>query len=406
MLIKAIQDMLRFKTQTIKEIDRELAARSIDENAFKTKEIREFVIELKKQLKGSPENLVEWFQTAYFNLCKQIYETLIGVLLPKKVQNFEDAKKEAGHLTQLMIDFVGLTGIIDVVATAFSATLIRNIVHIARLFQATFGLDRWVSAVIEPALKPGFLNILRAGWNAQFPTEIPSPSDLIRFVVRESFPLDRLPEAPKEFVEYMKQWGFDEKWARAYWWAHWELPARTWIDDALHRGIISEKEWAEYIKWHDYAPFPRPGISKSDIEILRGLRKELIPRVDIRRGWEYGLISDRQLVEHYKKLGYEDDAELMAEIQKRIALDAERAAIARAAGRLFRETIEAADEKLRKGEITEDMRNRIVSAARREFEKELESLKYPKMIRDLWIRRYEIEAKVKSRPWELVEEAS
>ena len=47
-------------------------------------------------------------------------------------------------------------------------------------------------------------------------------------------------------------------------------------------------------------------------------------------------------------------------------------AIARAAGRLYRETIETADEKLRKGQITEDMRNRIVSAARREFEKELE----------------------------------
>lgn len=138
---------------------------------------------------------------------------------------------------------------------------------------------------------------------------IPGPSDLIRFVVREVI-------TPGDFNKWMARQGYSEDWAKAYWDAHWELPARTWIDEWFHRTGGSEEVWEAYMIWHDYSPKPRREGFPSDIDIIRALRKTLIPRVDLRYGWEWGRITDDEFVEWYRKLGYEDDAELMAEIQK------------------------------------------------------------------------------------------
>jgi len=153
--------------------------------------------------------------------------------------------------------------------------------------------------------------------------EIPGPGDLIRFVVREVI-------VYKEFEGWMAKQGFGVFFSKAFWEAHWVLPAPTQIFDAYHRGLISADERDKYIVWHDFKPEPRPDIEKSDLEIIAGLIKTLIPRVDLRRGWELGAISDEDLEERYRWLGYEDDAPLMAAIQKAVAMDAEIGDIRRA----------------------------------------------------------------------------
>jgi len=176
----------------------------------------------------------------------------------------------------------------------------------------------------------GFKDVmLRQGWHPDVVDEmlnlawqIPGPADLIRFVVREVI-------TPDAFIEQMYKQGYGAGWAGAYWDAHFVLPAYGDLVDAFHRGVLTDAELRKFIFWHDYQPTARPGISKSDVEILRGLTKTLIPRVDLRRAWAQGELTDAQLEVRYELLGFEDDSALLARIQRTIALTAERSGLAR-----------------------------------------------------------------------------
>jgi len=143
--------------------------------------------------------------------------------------------------------------------------------------------------------------------------EVPGPGDLIRFVVREVI-------KPEIFTEFMGKQGFAPLISEWFWEAHWMLPGRGEIVDAFHRGILTKEERDAYMILHDFKPEPRPGIKVSDLNIVAGIAKTLIPRVDLRYGWEMGDISDTDLEDRYRWLGYEDDAVLMADIQRSRAL--------------------------------------------------------------------------------------
>ena len=148
---------------------------------------------------------------------------------------------------------------------------------------ARFGYeDKWIDAE------------LKSWW------VIPSISDLITFVVREVI-------SPEDFYSWASKQGLSEYWAKNYWEAHWRLPSFENLREAWWRGIISEEEFRKYVVWHDYKPEPRPGISKSDLDIMNELSYELPGKIDLRWMWRWGKITEEEFRDLLAKTGLHPD---------------------------------------------------------------------------------------------------
>lgn len=140
----------------------------------------------------------------------------------------------------------------------------------------------------------------------------PTPSDIVRFLVRDAYDeavvresgLDTDFEA-KYNRDAFDRVGVSEELARLYWRAHWQLPSPTQGYEMVHRGLIDIPQLQSLLKQADYAP--------GYVQHLIDIAYNVPGRIDLRRMWETGSITDRaELVTRYKHLGYNDaDAELL-----------------------------------------------------------------------------------------------
>lgn len=174
---------------------------------------------------------------------------------------------------------------------------------------------------------------------------IPPVSDLIRMAVREVFSpvlrqkytLDE--DFPEEFAYWAKKAGLSEVWARAYWAAHWDLPSMTQGYEMLHRlhpDLISWKSQAlrnmgiepsnvatdldtlrELARMQDIAPYWR--------DRLIAISYAPLTRVDIRRMYKLGVLTEDDVYFCYRELGYDDvNARRLTEFTKIEAIESER----------------------------------------------------------------------------------
>ena len=165
----------------------------------------------------------------------------------------------------------------------------------------------------------------------------PSPTDFIRFAVREVFTEDKetqealSAEFPEDIVPYAEKAGMRKDVLEWYWKAHWELPSPSQVYEMLHRlnpdvlavrgeaykemgldlsKLETTKETVEfYLKQADY--------DKRWRQRLLAISYNPLTRVDLRRIYELGLIDDNELLARLMEVGYtKKDAELMVEFYK------------------------------------------------------------------------------------------
>jgi len=176
------------------------------------------------------------------------------------------------------------------------------------------------------------INILRKlSWT------YPSPTDFIRFAVRDVFVEDKKvkevleAEFPEPIVPYAEKAGMSRDVLMWYWKAHWELPSPTQVYEMLHRlnpkvlevrgdayksmdldveKLKTDLETVKfYLKQADY--------DKRWRERLVAISYSPLTRVDLRRIYALGLIDDAELKARIMELGYtEKDAELIMEFYK------------------------------------------------------------------------------------------
>jgi hypothetical protein len=184
--------------------------------------------------------------------------------------------------------------------------------------------------------------------NAMFQNAIPGMADLIRFMVREVYREDivrlyRMDEDyPPQIEEHAARHGYSAWWCKAYWRAHWELPSVTQGYEMFHREVIDKPTLETLMRTLDIMPFWR--------DKLIQISYNLIPRVDLRRAWEAGVITDEELERRMRWTGYSpEDARIEVQTQKRVALQAEINDLERLVERRFRKgfiTIEQARKEL------------------------------------------------------------
>lgn len=145
---------------------------------------------------------------------------------------------------------------------------------------------------------------------------LPSVTSLVSFSVREAYD-DHIVQKygldegfPEEFATAASQQGLEREDALRYWRSHWRLPSPTQGYRMLWRNLLSLDELDELLRVNDYMPFYR--------DKLRDIAYLVPGRIDLRRFYQAGLITEAEVFEGYKKLGYTDEtARWQTEFAKR-----------------------------------------------------------------------------------------
>jgi hypothetical protein len=142
--------------------------------------------------------------------------------------------------------------------------------------------------------------------------QIPGPGDLISMAVREAW--DDTVSArfsydvglPEPFVEWMTKQGYSADWCKRYWRQHWVLPGVSQAYEMLHRlrpGVsetpFTADDMASLLKTADIPEFFR--------DRLVAISYNPYTRVDVRRLYGTGVITESQVKSNYLDLGYDEE---------------------------------------------------------------------------------------------------
>ena len=197
-----------------------------------------------------------------------------------------------------------------IVAEASSLGIIRSVGEAIQSFIWANGLGSFSPLAFTPQMQASLNPYLTRHYNARATAQLPPVTDIIRFQLREVFLEGRREElvgdeARPVYDQAMKEWGFDKFWADSYWGAHWQLPSITQLNEMLFRGVISRETWGNYVRFNDFVP--------AQIDNLARISYSPFTRVDSRRMYRLGVLTDQELLQSYADVGYYADTEESAD---------------------------------------------------------------------------------------------
>ena len=176
-------------------------------------------------------------------------------------------------------------------------------------------------------------------WLSDIIWDYPSPSDFIRFSVRDVFTKDEkikealMTEFPEDIVDKAEKAGLKREHLMWYWMAHWELPSPTQVYEMLHRfhpdvlkvrGEAYKEMGLDLDKLRLTLDDVKTYLRQADYDVrwrerLVGISFSPLTRVDLRRIYTLGLIDDNELKARLMEIGYTaKDAELLMEFYRNL----------------------------------------------------------------------------------------
>ena len=337
---------------------------------------------------------------------------------------------------------LGLLYSIGVITEVASLGQVDTLVDAIDNVVTNLGIDDIIKPLFTAPTYAALTIPTRQYWMSVFKPTVPPIEDLRLMAVREAFPVETRVEQFAEMQRWGAYHGLDEFWAERYLMAGYErMDVRT-AQDMFYWRLWDEAELRRFLSIADIHP--------DDHDAIISTLWRNPTRYERRHGYIMGVYDTEDLEEYFHRDGLSDeDSKTATAAMTAYALNAERNAVARAAGRIYRETLEELQEKIQElggalseavgvameteealeagvGGVTQAdataaarsisrLRAELAAWKRRaepvrvkaeaELRAELATLKLTGERQDLWVRRYAMEAKVKSRPWELLEEA-
>lgn len=148
---------------------------------------------------------------------------------------------------------------------------------------------------------------------------MPSPQDLITFAVRDVYTPETIEEyelykdIPQKYLDEASKVGLTEDFAKKYWGIHWQLPARTQVEEMLHRKVLkpdgtpfTPEDFATFLRVNDVSPYWR--------NMLEQISYRPLTRTDVRRMFELNVMDKAAVTKAFEDEGYSpENAKLMTD---------------------------------------------------------------------------------------------
>jgi len=301
-------------TKSVETVRVEVAQKSLNPNRFATQEGRNAAIQLKEGLGHSPQTIPELVETVLIQPTQNLINGMMAAGgVPKPLLDKPSIQKYT-HLIAVFADFTIIVGIVDTVATAVSATMVRKIGSTWAVIIGAIGVAGISVDLAKTLFEASMKRQMQYDVNAHYRNIEPSISQMIQGLTREGIPgpeggllfpgkpLPKLPDVATQlsyFREILHDQGFSDRWIDMIWNMHYIIPSLGQANEMANRGIISDEAWESLYSLNDIDP--------RWIDSLKQLRFNRLSRFEIRIIHEISRLTDEVIDALLGFAGYSPD---------------------------------------------------------------------------------------------------